>query len=724
MAASFFSRFLGALRAPTITLALGVTVLCMPATATPLANPDFEANAGGPPAGWYLSDAARARGEAVVVENGTRRLQLSPNAANTPGPDPLGVGQLIDATDLHGTRLRLEARIGAEGAAVAVVGAVLLDGAGGVVEQLVLMQADSGGDLIDQLADLDRPVPETARNLVVFASVEGVSGRAWFDSVRIDVIDSDDQAAVANGTVTASLPDAAEASQSAAITLDPALDLGAVPDLLFGMNVEWIRNANGLWNEVLGALDPDIVALSANAGITLLRFPGGAWSDAYDWRDGIGPQAMRPSRPHYPGDDETSRHAIGTDEMAEFARAIGARLLITVNAGSGTAEDAAAWAAHVRDTHGSDLVYMWQVGNELYMKGDITGGSVPPDVYARRVLEFAAAIRAEIPDARIGAIGLENFGRYRFNDYPRWNEIVLAKAGDVIDYFTVHNGYAPLVPGLGASEGERAYRAMLAAPARIAENLLTTAAQIERHVPQGGRDVALAVTEWGPWFAIDPQSPWFDHVKTLGSAMFAARTLNVLLRAPDTHVATAFKLSDWLKMGWIGLTDEGSWRATPLMSVLELYSNGLRGASLIGVAVDGPTFDTPATGFVDPVRGARVVDAVAAAHPDGRLTVLLSSADLWDTTSVAVDLGREGRWRLRATMLTGAAPDAHRGTVMIDVEGLDFAEPAPIGPRGAMRSSDADSVPLVTLDPREVEARFEVDLPAVSLLRLDLEPLP
>jgi len=66
-------------------------------------------------------------------------------------------------------------------------------------------------------------------------------------------------------------------------------------------------------------------------------------------------------------------------------------------------------------------------------------------------------------------------------------------------------------------------------------------------------------------------------VKTLGSAVFVACALNVLLRGSRTTVANSFKLSDWLKTGWIGLAEDRGFRATPALSVLELYATRLAG---------------------------------------------------------------------------------------------------------------------------------------------------
>jgi alpha-L-arabinofuranosidase len=505
------------------------------------------------------------------------------------------------------------------------------------------------------------------------------------------------------------------------ITLDVRRRLGEVPRGLFGTNVEWIRNANGLWDPEAGELNETIVELSRKAGITLVRFPGGVWSDAYHWRDGVGPQEKRPATPHVPGDPEQSRHVVGTDEIAEFARRIGARLVLTANAGHGTAEEAGAWAAYVRDRHGADLVHLWEIGNELYMKDDMTGASIPPAEYTERVRDFAQAIRREIPNARIAAIGLKNYGRYNFNNYPKWNEIVLDRAGEFIDYLAVHNAYAPLAQGARPDEGTRVYRAMWAAPKLIARNLRETAKQIDQLAGQSAAEIKLAVTEWGPFFAIDPASPFFDHVKTLGSAVFVARALNVFLRDSRTTVANSFKLSDWLKMGWIGLTEDGGFRATPALSVLELYARGLAG-ELIDVELEGPVFSSAPTGFIDAVQDAPAIDAVASLRDDGQMVVLLSSAAMYRPATVTVVTGGNGGYHLTQHLLTGPAPDAHRATRMIEVPGIEFANPAPVGERGAMHISTPDSVPVIELEPQRVGATFEVSLPPSSVLRLLLQP--
>jgi alpha-N-arabinofuranosidase len=96
-------------------------------------------------------------------------------------------------------------------------------------------------------------------------------------------------------------------------------------------------------------------------------------------------------------------------------------------------------------------VFAWEIGNELYHKGDASGGSLSPEAYSDRLREFAREMRAVDPAARIGAIGLENYPTFEFNSYRNWNGIVLQRAGGDIDFMAVHNGYAPVAPAPGTS---------------------------------------------------------------------------------------------------------------------------------------------------------------------------------------------------------------------------------------------------------------------------------
>jgi alpha-N-arabinofuranosidase len=74
------------------------------------------------------------------------------------------------------------------------------------------------------------------------------------------------------------------------ITVDASSPLATVNPLLFGHNVTCSGNAHGMWNTKFNDLDPGAASFVKSLSPTLVRFPGGSFSDLYMWEDGIGYQ--------------------------------------------------------------------------------------------------------------------------------------------------------------------------------------------------------------------------------------------------------------------------------------------------------------------------------------------------------------------------------------------------------------------------------------------------
>src|SRR5204862_1132425 len=113
-------------------------------------------------------------------------------------------------------------------------------------------------------------------------------------------------------------PQAPAAAIAASARIDTTRIIRTLPRALFGTNIEVIRDANGLWDPQNQRLDPQIVALARELHLGPIRFPGGVWSDAYDWRNGVGPRNQRATTPTHPGADEKYRHTFGTDEALQL----------------------------------------------------------------------------------------------------------------------------------------------------------------------------------------------------------------------------------------------------------------------------------------------------------------------------------------------------------------------------------------------------------------------
>ncbi len=702
-----------------LLLLLGAVGAASPAAAQGLVRNGSFTEGGTPPAGWFLDPEAAGKGGIRVVPAPTgtagQVLELSPDARNTPSAKPLGLGQMLPASAIRGRTLEVSAALGAEGGATAVLGLIVLRR--GAEAGSIMLRATSGdGGLQVQTDRVEVPDDRAVDGAVLFVVAEGVAGTARFAGIAV--------------TATGAAPAPARAAPAAAIPDIPArvrVDAGTIRRTIlrdiFGTNIEVIRDANGLWDSARGRIDTDLVAMARDMGITLVRFPGGVWSDAYDWRHGIGPQSARATTPTHPGGDERYRHVFGTDEALAFAREIGGSLLITVNAGNGTPELAADWVRYVNGEGGRNprngRVTWWEIGNELYMQDDASGGSTTPERYADRVVQFARAMRAVDPDIRIAAIGLRNFGRYRFNAHDNWNEVVLRRAGGEIDLLAVHNAYAPVLPDARGADPLDVYAAMWAFPQHVARNLADTRGEIARFAP--GRRIGVGITEWGPLFAADPASPMVDHVKTMGSAVFVASALRAFAEDPSVELANFFKLNEALFMGWVGRR-ANQWAMTAPAMAFRMVSRGME-SGLLAATTEVASYASRALGFMDRATAVPYLDVLATASPDRAVvTLLLINRHPAAGVATRISLGAvTSATAVTAETLTADAPDAHTGTDVLRIPGLRWAEQARVGPRGRFQQGGESEIRLERqpLGPMQGETLVRVPPHSITLLRIE-----
>jgi len=129
---------------------------------------------------------------------------------------------------------------------------------------------------------------------------------------------------------------------------------GTIDKRIFGTNLEWFNDGGGLASRDIG-LRRQLVNLTRQQGATVMRYPGGTLSDFYHWRDGIGPINKRKWTKH-PTDPGRSANNFGTPEFFKFLRATNSEGLITVNAGTGTPQEAAEWVAYANQANHPERV--------------------------------------------------------------------------------------------------------------------------------------------------------------------------------------------------------------------------------------------------------------------------------------------------------------------------------------------------------------------------------
>ena len=230
------------------------------------------------------------------------------------------------------------------------------------------------------------------------------------------------------------------------------------------------------------------------AGVGLLRYGGGSYADYYDWQTNSNIQNCLPDDPTasfvVTSTSCATSDSLGFDQFAAQAKAVGAQSFVTVNYGSGTPAEAAAWVTHSETTPG-DSVALWEVGNENYgcwevnnwlaqppenyqgytpntyttvngvfenptcpqvTQGNAAGTQTLATSYAVNALPFLRAMKAAGPAARIGvpwAFGSAVTGA-AVPDSQEWNDTVLGRDGRYVSFVDAH--YYPFSFG-GATGG-------------------------------------------------------------------------------------------------------------------------------------------------------------------------------------------------------------------------------------------------------------------------------
>lgn len=439
------------------------------------------------------------------------------------------------------------------------------------------------------------------------------------------------------------------------------------PDI-FGTNLEWFNDAGGIAGQD-EALKQRIATLAREQGVRVMRYPGGTLADFYHWRDGIGPIQHRHLTKH-PTDPGTSSNRFGTPEFYRFLQATHSHGLITVNAGTGSASEAADWVAYAnRPQHALRMqdglqtpmnIKLWEIGNELYLPGNpgeqiIT---VTPEVYAQRYLAFSRAMKAVDPSIKTLAIGVALAHTGPATQYPQWSEVLLKNAGAEIDMIAVHNAYFPVLYKERQPHVLDVYPALWAAPEAVDQSLTHLEQLMDRYQP--GRNIGIAITEWGMLFSNpDVDNYWLDHVKTLGSGIYAARMLQVMMSHPRVQLANYFKLVDRSYMGWI------NYEGKPKVPywVFSLYANH-SGTQRLATTLNSPTYDAKQIGTILPQKQVPEVTVVSSINRDsGKIYINLLNRSVSTGYPVKINLKHLVNKPGKVTLLSISAKEvtAHNG---------------------------------------------------------------
>ncbi len=219
---------------------------------------------------------------------------------------------------------------------------------------------------------------------------------------------------------------------------------------LFGINA-------ALWDGDL--LKPKTVKYVKAVNHGVLRYPGGLRADEDHWKEVL----------------DKNDWMVDTDEMAEFANKTNDELMITVNFGRGTAEEAADWVKHMNKEINEPVKY-WEVGNELY--GDWHANQCSAEEYGKRARKFIKAMKEVDPDIKVTVV-------WRLEG--DWNRVVFEHTKDIADGVNVHN--------YPQHTGEENDHALLASPQQLPDILGGVEKQLEKY-GEPDKDYEVWLTEW------------------------------------------------------------------------------------------------------------------------------------------------------------------------------------------------------------------------------------
>ncbi|MBI3747382.1 MAG: alpha-L-arabinofuranosidase [Chloroflexi bacterium] len=245
----------------------------------------------------------------------------------------------------------------------------------------------------------------------------------------------------------------------------------------------------------------DVLALTRELGVTIVRYPGGNFVSGYDWEDGVGPRWDRPAR-----QDRAWRsiepNTVGTDDFLAWTRLAGVAPMLAVNLGTRGAIEArnlveycnAATGTRFSDWRASNGhaapygVGVWCLGNE--MDGPWQIGHTTAEDYGRRALEAGRAMRLVDPSIELVACGSSGSAMPTFGS---WEETVLDIAWDVTDFVSLHAYYDPAAYGTIDD--------FMACSLDLERTIERVAAIADAVAGRRGssRRVGLSVDEWNVW---------------------------------------------------------------------------------------------------------------------------------------------------------------------------------------------------------------------------------
>ncbi|PSL05227.1 alpha-N-arabinofuranosidase [Haloactinopolyspora alba] len=437
---------------------------------------------------------------------------------------------------------------------------------------------------------------------------------------------------------------------NATLTIDPAFRVAPVNRRTFGSFVEHMGRCvyTGIFEPDHPTADEDgfrkdVLELTRELGVSLVRYPGGNFVSGYRWEDGVGPVDQRPRRLD-PAWHSIETNEFGLGEFARWARKAGVEPMMAVNLGTRGVQEAIdllEYANHpggtrwsrLRHEHGSPEPYgiaLWCLGNEL--DGPWQIGHKTAREYGRLAAETARAMRMIDGDLELVACGSSGSGMPTFGS---WEAEVLDEAFDLVDHISCHAYYQEFDGDLSS---------FLASAVDMDRFIAAVTATADHVAAKRGsrKRIGVSFDEWNVWYQSRHRetgnpTDWevapriIEDEYNVADAVVVGNLLISLLRNTD-RVAVACQAQLANVIAPIRSEPGGdAWRQTTFHPFA--LTSRLASGEVLQVRNSSPSVRTARFGEVD------VVDAVATHDDDaGTLTLFVVNRSTEDDLRVTVDL--------------------------------------------------------------------------------------
>jgi len=356
----------------------------------------------------------------------------------------------------------------------------------------------------------------------------------------------------------------------------------------------------------------DTLDLIREIQVPVVRYPGGNFVSGYNWEDGIGPKAKRPSKVDLAW-QVIETNQFGLNEFVDWAKLAETEVMMAVNLGTRGIEEAkdileycnfkgGTYFSDLRKSHGYEKphdIKLWCLGNE--MDGPWQIGHKTADEYGRLASETGRVMKYLDPSIELVACGSSNLTMPTF---AQWEATVLDHCYDEVDYLSLHQYYN------NSANDSADFLASNMGMDSFIQSVISICDYVKAK-KRSKKTLQLSFDEWNVWYhsheADKKLEKWvsqphqLEDVYNMEDALLVGSMLITMLKHADRiKIACLAQLVNVIAP--IMTSDTGAWRQTIFYPYM--HASTLGNGVVLNTLVQSPIYESRTFGdtpFIDAV---------------------------------------------------------------------------------------------------------------------------